>query len=80
MNTNNIKIKTISIGEFKIYPDDGILKVKGNGQVFNLLSGKKIVDSGFFSTKDSEILKLIRKLSRCVVDEFKRDTEYDSIR
>lgn len=63
MNTNNIKIKTLSINEFKIYSENGTLKVKGNGQVFNLLEGKKNIKSGgFFSTKDSEVLAFIRKL------------------
>ena len=63
MNTNNIKIKTLSIGEFKIYSEDGILRVKGNGQIFNLLDGKKNVKGGgFFSTKDSEVLAFIRKI------------------
>lgn len=63
MNTNNIKLKTLSIGEFKIYSEDGTLKVNGNGQTFLLLEGKKNVKSGgFFSTKDSEVLTFIRKL------------------
>lgn len=79
MNTNNIKTKSIFIDEFKIYSGDGMLKIEGNGQVFNLLSGKKVIDGGFFSTKDSEVLILIRKLFRYVINEFKRDTENDSI-
>ena len=63
MNTNNIKIKTLSIGEFKIYSEDGTLKVKGNGQVLNLLEGKKSVKKGgFFSIQDSEALAFMRKL------------------
>lgn len=63
MNTNNIKLKTLSIGEFKIYSENNTLIVKGNGQVFNLLDGKKNVKGGgFFSTKDSEVLAFIRKL------------------
>lgn len=63
MNTNNIKTKTLSINEFKIYSEHGILKVKGNGQVFNLLDGKKSIKSGgFFSTKDSEVLAFLRKI------------------
>lgn len=73
MNTNNIKIKTLSIDEFKIYSDNGILKIKGNGKVFNLLSGKKIVEGGgFFSTKDSEAFNLTRKLFKRVMNKFKR--------
>lgn len=63
MNTNNIKTKTISINEFKIYSEGRTLKVKGNGQIFNLLDGKKdLKTGGFFSTKDSEVLTFIRKL------------------
>lgn len=63
MNTNNIKIKTLSMGEFKIYSEDGTLKVKGNGQVFNLLDGKKNIKSGgFFSIQNSEVLAFMRKL------------------
>lgn len=38
-DTNNIKIKTLSIGEFKIYSENETLKVKGNGQIFNILEG-----------------------------------------
>lgn len=63
MNTNNIKIKTLTIGEFKIYSENGILKVKGNGQAFNILEEKKSSKKGgFFSTKDSEVLSFIRKI------------------
>lgn len=63
MNTNNIKIKTLSIGEFKIYSEGGMLKAKGNGQIFNLLDREKDLKTGsFFSTKDSEVLAFIRKL------------------
>lgn len=63
MNTNNIKTKALSIGEFKIYSEDGILKVNQDGQTFNLLEGKKNIKSGgFFSTKDSEVLAFVRKL------------------
>lgn len=63
MNTNNIKTKTLSIGEFKIYSENGTLKVKGNGQILNLLEGKESVRKcGFFSTQDSEIFAFIRKL------------------
>lgn len=63
MNTNNIKTKTLSIGEFKIFAEDGALKVKGNGQIFNLIDGKKnIKGGGFFSTKDSDVLAFIRKI------------------
>lgn len=63
MNTNNIKIKTLSIGEFKIYSKGGILMARGNGQTFNLLEGKKVVKrGGFFSTQDSETLAFVRKL------------------
>jgi ribosomal protein L24E len=80
MNTNNMKIKTLSINEFKIYSDNGILKVKGNGQVFDLLSGKKIVESGrFFSTKDSEVLKFIQKLFRYVMNRLKENLDNDSV-
>ena len=74
MNTNNIKIKTLSIGEFKIYSKNGTLKVKGNGQIFNLLKGKKSIKSGgFFSIQDSEVLAFMRKLFKC------GDVKYDSI-
>ena len=63
MNTNNIKLKTLLIGEFKIYSENETLKISRKGQIFNLLEGKKIVkNGGFFSTKDSEILNFIRKL------------------
>lgn len=72
MNTNNIKTKTLSIGEFKIYIGDGVLMVNENGKIFNLLSGKKIVEGGFFSTKDSEVLNLTRKLFKRVMNKFKR--------
>lgn len=81
MNTNNIKTKTISIGKFKIYSDDGILKVKDGGQVFNLLSDKKTVTIGrFFSIKDSEVLKLIRKILKRMTNGLKRNSDNDSIR
>lgn len=75
MNTNNIKIKTLSIEEFKIYSENGNLIVRVNGQTFNLLEGKKSIKSGgFFSTQDSEVLAFIRKL-------FKHgDVKHDSIR
>lgn len=75
MNTNNIKIKTLSIGEFKIYSKGGTLTASGNGQIFNLLDGKQNVKrGGFFSTQDSEILAFMRKL-------FKHgDVKHDSIR
>lgn len=70
MNTNNIKIKTLSIGEFKIYSKSGTLIVSGNGQTFNLLEGKKSIKSGgFFSTKDSEILNFIRKILKPGINE-----------
>lgn len=63
MNTNNVKTKTLSINEFKFYTENGTLKVVGNGQIFNLLEGKKCVKrGGFFSIQDSEILNFIRKL------------------
>lgn len=63
MNTNNVKTKTLSIGDFKIYSENGTLKVKGNGQYYNLLEEKESRKSGgFFSTQDSEVLAFIRKL------------------
>lgn len=63
MNTNNVKTKTLSIGKFKIYSENGTLMVSGNGQIFNLLEGKKSIKSGgFFSTQNSEVLAFIRKI------------------